>query len=73
LLPAGGAISALNIPHSLMMFDQFLTVEIQAELLGGSGVVTEKVKHADIVSFSCLKAFAFDQRFERKVAFGASM
>lgn len=56
-----------------MVFDQFLTVEIQAELLGGSGVVTEKVKHADIVSFSCLKAFAFDQRFERKVAFGASM
>jgi hypothetical protein len=31
-------------------------------------VATEPVKHADIVSFTCLKAFAFDQRFERKDA-----
>jgi hypothetical protein len=37
-------------------------------LLGGNGVATERVKHADIVSFTCLKAFAFDQRFERKDA-----
>ena len=26
------------------------------------------VRHADLVSFTCLKAFAFDQRFERKDA-----
>ena len=26
------------------------------------------VKHADLVSFTCLKAFAFEQRFERKDA-----
>jgi hypothetical protein len=30
--------------------------------------VTENVKHADIVSFTCLKAFAFDQRYELKDA-----
>ncbi len=42
--------------------------EISAELLGGNGVATERVKHADIVSFTCLRAFAFDQRFERKDA-----
>ena len=30
--------------------------------------MTEEVKHADIVSFTCLKAFAFDQRYERKDA-----
>ena len=28
----------------------------------------EVVKHAHLVSFTCLKAFAFDQRFERKDA-----
>lgn len=65
-LPTDGTISALNIPHSSMVFDLYKTTEIQAELLGGNGVVTEEVKHADIVSFTCLKAFAFDQQFERK-------
>jgi len=67
-LPTDGTISALNIPHSSMVFDLHKTTEIQAELLGGNGIVTEEVKHADIVSFTCLKAFAFDQRFERKDA-----
>ena len=32
------------------------------------GNVVEVVRHADLVSFTCLKAFAFDQRFERKDA-----
>ncbi len=67
-LPTDGTISALNIPHSSMVFDLYKTTEIQAELLRGNGIVTEEVKHADIVSFTCLKAFAFDQRFERKDA-----
>ena len=35
---------------------------------GGNGVATEKIKHANLVSFTCLKSFAFDQRFERKDA-----
>ena len=37
-------------------------------MLGDNGVATEKVKHANLVSFTCLKSFAFDQRFERKDA-----
>ncbi len=67
-LPTEGTISALNIPHSSIVFDLYQVAEISAELLGGNGVATERVKHADIVSFTCLKAFAFDQRFERKDA-----
>ncbi|HOW48564.1 MAG TPA: hypothetical protein PLB26_13030, partial [Rubrivivax sp.] len=67
-LPTEGTISALNIPHSSIVFDLYQVAEIRAELLGGNGVATERVKHADIVSFTCLKAFAFDQRFERKDA-----
>jgi hypothetical protein len=67
-LPAEGNISALNIPHSSMVFDLYQVAEITAELLNGNGVATEKIRHADLVSFTCLKAFAFDQRFERKDA-----
>ncbi len=67
-LPTEGTISALNIPHSSIVFDMHQVSEIEAELLGGDGVVAEKIKHANLVSFTCLKAFAFDQRFERKDA-----
>ena len=67
-LPTDGKISALNIPHSSIVFDLYSTVQITAELLGGDGVATEVIKHANIVSFTCLKAFAFDDRFERKDA-----
>lgn len=67
-LPTEGTISALNIPHSSIVFDLYQITEIQAELLGGNGVATEKIKHANLVSFTCLKSFAFDQRFERKDA-----
>jgi hypothetical protein len=67
-LPTEGAISALNIPHSSIVFDLHQITEIQAELLGGNGIATEKIKHANLVSFTCLKSFAFDQRFERKDA-----
>lgn len=67
-LPAEGAISALNIPHSSIVFDLHQIAEIEAELLGADGIAVEKIKHANLVSFTCLKAFAFDQRFERKDA-----
>ena len=67
-LPTEGTISALNIPHSSIVFDMFQTTEIQRELLGRNGVATEKIRHANLVSFTCLKSFAFDQRFERKDA-----
>ena len=67
-LDVDGAVSALNIPHSSMVFDLHQVKEIRAELLDGAGIAVERVKHANLVSFTCLKAFAFDQRFERKDA-----
>jgi hypothetical protein len=67
-LPTEGTISALNIPHSSIVFDLYQVSEIEAELLGENGVALEKVRHANLVSFTCLKSFAFDQRFERKDA-----
>jgi hypothetical protein len=67
-LPTEGTISALNIPHSSIVFDQHQVTEIRAELLGGNGVAVERVKHANLLSFTCLKAFALDQRNERKDA-----
>jgi len=67
-LPTEGNISALNIPHSSIVFEMHQIAEIRAELLGGAGYAVEVVRHADLVSFTCLKAFAFDQRFGRKDA-----
>lgn len=67
-LPTEKTISALNVPHASMVFDLHEIKEIQAELLGGNGVAIEKVRYANLVSFTCLKAFAFDQRNERKDA-----
>ena len=68
-LPVKGNVSALNIPHASIVFDHHHTKEIQAELLGGNGIATENLRYADLVSFTCLKAFAFDQRHERKDAY----
>ena len=67
-LPTDSQVSAINIPHASMVFDLHEKKEITAELLNGGGRTTEVVRHADIVSFTCLKAFAFHQRFERKDA-----
>ena len=67
-LPTRGTISALNIPYSSIVFDLHQVTEVRAELLDGNGVSTERVKHANLVSFTCLKALAFDQRFEWKDA-----
>ena len=68
-LPTKGNISALNIPHSSIVFDLHDETEVRAELLGGAGIAVESVKHASIVSFTCLKVLAFDQRFEQKDAY----
>src|SRR3546814_20712645 len=51
-----------------MVFYHHGTVEITADLLNGKGRATEVLRYADILTFPCLKAFAFDQRFERKDA-----
>lgn len=67
-LPTKGKISALNIPHASIVFDLHQVTEIQAELLDHNGLATEKIKHANLVSFTCLKSFAFDDRNERKDA-----
>jgi hypothetical protein len=67
-LPTDGRISALNIPHSSMVFDHYESKEIRAELLGENGIATETIRYADLLCFTCLKALAFDQRNERKDA-----
>lgn len=67
-LPTEGNVSAINIPHASIVFDMHERVEITADLLGENGRATESIPFADIVSFVCLKAFAFDQRRERKDA-----
>jgi len=65
-MPTEGNVTAINVPHASMVFDLHDRVEITAELLNGGGRATEVVRFADIVSFTCLKVFAFDQRAEPK-------
>lgn len=67
-LPGAGNVSAANIPYASMVFDLHDKRDVTAELLGGGGLSVETVAFANIVSFTCLKAFAFDDRGERKDA-----
>ena len=64
-MTCGKCFGSSGNPHA---DDLHQVAEIRAELLGGEGFAVEEVRHADLVSFTCLKAFAFDQRFERKDA-----
>jgi hypothetical protein len=59
-LPTDGNVSALNIPHSAIVFDHHKTTEITANLLGDNGVATVTLQYADLVAFTCLKAYAVD-------------
>lgn len=65
-LPTQGNISALNIPHASIVFDHYEVKEIRAKLFGDKGETVEEIRHADLVSFTCLKALALDQRYEPK-------
>ncbi len=67
-LPTEGNISAVNIPHASMVFDLHDEIEVTADLFDGGGRTTERVAHANLVSFVCLKAFAMEHRREPKDA-----
>jgi hypothetical protein len=68
-LPAKGNVSALNIPHSSIVYDLHDVIEVRADLLDEGGTSVENVRIANIVSFTSLKAFALDQRKENKDAY----
>ena len=69
-MPTEGNISALNIPHSSMVFDHHEVKEIRADLLGERGIAVETIRHADIVSFTCLKAFALEATRSKPLCLG---
>jgi hypothetical protein len=67
-LPTDGNVSAVNIPHASIVLDMHDVVEVSATLLGDNGIAREAIRHANLVSFTCLKAFALEHRNERKDA-----
>jgi hypothetical protein len=67
-LATGGNVTAINIPHASIVADMHESLEIATELLGDNGIATETIRYANLVSFTVLKAFAFDHRNERKDA-----
>lgn len=67
-LPTKGRLSAVNIPHASIVSDLNDQIEVTADSLKTGARTTEVVAHANIVSFVCLKAFAFEHRREPKDA-----
>jgi hypothetical protein len=67
-LPTEGNLSAINIPHAAIVHDLHDKIEVTAARLTDGAMTTETIAYANIVSFTCLKAFAFDHRGERKDA-----
>lgn len=67
-LPTEGNLSAVNIPHAAIVHDLHDKIEVTAARLTDGAITTETIAYANIVSFTCLKAFAFDHRAERKDA-----
>lgn len=67
-LPTEGKISAVNIPGADLVFDFHGERKVTVDLLGGNGKATEVLRYADLISFTCLKAFALDHRGEPKDA-----
>ena len=67
-LPTAGNVSAMNIPHANLVFDLHDEVEVTVERSDGGGMARETIRHANRVSFICLKAYAFDDRAEPKDA-----
>lgn len=68
-LPGERRLSALRIPGAHLVVDDFLEVEIRADLLDERGVAIERVRVANIAPFIALKALAYEDRFEEKDAY----
>lgn len=62
-------VSAQRIPRTKLVFNHCECSKITAKLLKREVDATVTVRHADIVSFTCLKAFAFKRRKEPKDAY----
>lgn len=67
-LPTKGKVSAINIPHASMVFELHDEKEISADLLDGGGRAVERIRYANLVSFTCLKCLALADRGEPKDA-----
>jgi hypothetical protein len=68
-LPGERRLSALKIPGAHLVAEEFVAVELTAELLDERGTATETVRVAGIVPFVVLKALAYEDRFEEKDAY----
>ncbi len=65
-LPPEGNVPALEIPHPSMVLDHHEAKETGAALPGAVAVATETIRHADMVSCTCLKPYSLDHQHERR-------
>lgn len=68
-LPGERRLSALGIPGAQLALDDFIEIQVTAELLEDRGIATETIRVCGIVPFLVLKLRAYDDRFEIKDAY----
>lgn len=67
-LPTKGNLSAVQVPHASIVKDLHDKIVIEAERLTDKALTKETIAYANIVSFTCLKAFALEHRGHPKDA-----
>ena len=68
-LPEEKQLSALNIKGVNLATEDFIKVELRAELLDGGGIAPETVRVVGLAAFLVLKARAYGDRGEQKDAY----
>jgi hypothetical protein len=65
----GNKLAAINIRGALLACDDFFEYEVEAERLDGGGMSRVAVRVANILPYTVLKVFAFQDRHENKDAY----
>lgn len=66
---AGAGLGAFNVRGAQLVTQDYLEREIEAERLDGGGMSRVKVRVANLLSYTVLKIFAFQDRHENKDAY----
>jgi len=66
---AGSRLAAFNVRGALLARDDFVECEIEAERLDGGGQSRVEVRVANVLPYTVLKTFSFQDRHENKDAY----
>jgi hypothetical protein len=66
---AGSRLAAFNVRGALLAHDDFVEREIEADRLDGGGQSRVEVRIANVLPYTVLKIFSFQERHENKDAY----